>query len=192
MLYEGYTNRNPVWIIWFAMLIPDSDFVVETFWEEIFPTKIAPIIHGSFHNIFTLVVMAIFVGWLIQRSMRVSFRDASLCVALGFGAHMLEDALVNGVVYHFYAPFSDRGWYQGFILHPANDVIYANSVIASSNIVFIGTALLVLMILLRVMIEGTEWLEKYLVIPVAFINGIKYLFNRIYSIFPVPRVDKDE
>jgi hypothetical protein len=161
MVYETYTNRNPVWIIWFAVLIPDIDFVAQTAWEGIFPYKFTPIIHGEFHNIFTLVIFSVFTGWYIWKYTRTRFFDATLCVALGFTAHLVEDALTNGTPYYFYAPFSDRMWYQGYIIHPSNDIIFANNVIASTNLIYIGVALIILAMAIRCILTGNKWLDKY-------------------------------
>jgi biotin transporter BioY len=165
LIYEQYTKRNPVWIMWFAMLIPDADFVVQTVWEAIFPMKFSPIIHGDFHNIFFLICSALFAGWYIWKHTEIRFDDAALCISLGFIAHLAEDALVNGTRYHFYAPFSNRGWYQGFIIHPTNDLIFAHNVIGSTNILAIGVLLLILAIMIRSNIQGYDWLKKYNFIP---------------------------
>lgn len=163
MFYAKYPrDRNPVWIIWFAMLIPDSDFIAQTVWENVFPYKTTVLfIHGQFHNILVLTFSIIVIGWVIWRHTKISYRDAAVCVGIGFIAHLLEDALVNGVEYHFYFPISDRGWYQGYILHPADDIIFANSVYASSNIAAIGFCLLILAILLRCNVQGYGWLKKF-------------------------------
>jgi hypothetical protein len=161
MVYERYRTYNPVWIIWFAMFIPDGDFVVKTIWEWVFPYKFSPIVHGSFHNIGTLLIVSGVVGWYIWKHTRITFFDASFCVAIGFASHLVEDALVNGTVYQFYMPFSDRGWYQGFIIHSSNDIVFAHNLIASSNLVYIGLALLAITILVRCNLTGYDWLKKY-------------------------------
>lgn len=168
IFYAKYPrDRNPVWIIWFAMLIPDGDFVAQTVWEEIFPYKTTVLfVHGQFHNILVLTFSIIVVGWLIWRYTKITYRDAALCIAIGFIAHLMEDALVNGLEYHFYFPISDRGWYQGFILTPADDIIFAHNVISSSNILALGLCLLILAILIRSNIQGYGWLKKFNIYPV--------------------------
>jgi len=180
MFYEKYTNRNPVWIIWFAVMIPDVDFVLQTIWEGIFPMKITPIIHGDFHNIFVLILVSLIVGWYIWKNTKVWFKDAVFCVALGFIAHLVEDALVNGTKYHFYRPFSDYGWYQGFILKPMNDIIVVHTVVASTNVVFIGLLLVALAILIRSFFMGDAWLEKY-----NFMPSLKRSVKELITITPI-------
>lgn len=175
LIYDRYRTVNPVWIIWFAMLIPDSDFIAEVVWDSIFPTKIAPVIHGSFHNILVLMLSSIIIGWYLWKKTKIPFHDTALCVAVGFTAHLLEDALVNGVVYHFYVPISSRGWYQGYILHPSEDLVAFNNYIGSSNVVIIGVLLLIIAILIRSNVNGFNWLEKYAVFPRGFFKGIKFI-----------------
>jgi hypothetical protein len=167
IFYAHYPrDRNPVWIIWFAMLIPDSDFVAQTIWEEVFPYKTTIFfVHGQFHNILVLTFSIVVIGWLIWRFTKISYRDAAICVAIGFIAHLLEDALVNGVEYHFYFPISDRGWYQGFILTPDNNVVLVHTVVASSNVIALGFCLLILAILVRSNLQGYDWLEKFYIYP---------------------------
>jgi membrane-bound metal-dependent hydrolase YbcI (DUF457 family) len=177
MIYNRYADHNPVWLIWFAMFIPDSDYVVQLIWESVFPTKITPVIHGGFHNILTLVIASYLFGWYIWKNTKIRFTAAAFCVALGFTVHLVEDALVNGIVYHFYIPISSRGWYQGYILTPMDDIIFANTVIASTNIIVIGILLLILTIMIRSNIQGYDWLEKYN--PVPFIN--RTIKNRFSS-----------
>lgn len=165
LIYERYTNRNPVWIMWFAMLIPDADFVVQIVWEAVFPLKFSPITHGDFHNVFFLIVFALFIGWYIWKHTNIRFDDATLCIVLGFTAHLAEDALVNGKVYHFYIPLSHQGWYQGFILKPLDDIVFAHNVIGSTNITAIGILLLILAVMIRGNIQGYDWLKKYNFVP---------------------------
>jgi membrane-bound metal-dependent hydrolase YbcI (DUF457 family) len=163
-------DRNPTWIVWFAVLLPDTDFILQVLKTELFPhitTTIATtyLVHGGFHNVFVLIVCSFGIGWLIWKTTKIAFKDAAFCIAVGFTAHLLEDALVNGTTYHFYRPFSERGWYQGYILHPFEDVVFANNVIASTNVVYIGLLLLALTILIRSFIQGDTWLKKYDFVP---------------------------
>jgi hypothetical protein len=193
MFYANYPrDRNPVWIIWFAMLIPDSDFIAQTFWEEIFPYKTTVLfVHGQFHNIMVLTLAVIVVGWLVWRYTKITYKDAAICVGIGFIAHLLEDALVNGVEYHFYFPFSDRGWYQGFILTPTDDIVFAHSVYASSNIAVIGFCLLILMILFRSNIQGYDWLKKFNPYP-AFKRWWNALFQPdLLTMYGLPYDDSE-
>jgi membrane-bound metal-dependent hydrolase YbcI (DUF457 family) len=163
MFYANYPReRNPVWIIWFAMLLPDSDFIAQTIWENVFPYKTTVLfVHGQFHNILGLAVSVMVVGWLVWRFTKITYRDAAICVAIGFVAHLLEDALVNGVTYHFYFPISNRGWYQGFILTPDENFVLVHTIVSSVNIAAIGFCLLILAILFRSNIQGYDWLEKF-------------------------------
>jgi len=167
MIYAKYPiNRNPTWIVLFAVLLPDTDFFFQTVMTELFPYKtFTYLIHGGFHNVLMLVLFSFSIGWLIWKTTKIAFKDATVCVMIGFIAHLLEDALVNGVVYYFYRPFSEQGWYQGFIIHPSNDVVFANNVIASTNIIIIGLFLITITILIRSLFQGDAWLEKYNFVP---------------------------
>lgn len=178
-------NKNPVWLIWFAMFIPDSDFVAQTVWIQIFPYKTTTLfLHGQFHNILILTLSAVLIGWFVWKNTKIAYKDAAFCIALGFTAHLLEDALVNGSTYYFYYPFSNRGWYQGFILNPMYDVIAANTVIASTNVLFIGLLLLALAILIRSFFQGDAWLEKY-----DFVPFLKRTAKDIHARIPVGIAD---
>jgi len=168
LVYETYTTRNPVWIVWFSMLIPDSDFVVQTVLHSINPYEPLLINHGDLHNFFFVFCIAVVGGWYIWKHTNISFGDGFFCISLGACLHMAEDALVNGTRYHFYRPFSERGWYQGFILEPWNDIVFANNVIASTNVIIIGVVLLVIAILIRGKLQGYKWIRKYNLLPAIY------------------------
>jgi membrane-bound metal-dependent hydrolase YbcI (DUF457 family) len=179
MFYKKYPlDRNPTWIILFAVLLPDTDFFFQTIMTEVFPYKTATyLVHGGFHNVLMLLLFSFSIGWLIWKTTKIAFKDATVCVAIGFIAHLLEDALVNGVVYHFYRPFSERGWYQGFIIPPLDDVVFANNVIGSTNILVIGLSLLIVTIIIRSLFQGDAWLDKY--------NFVPFLKRNIHVPIPV-------
>jgi membrane-bound metal-dependent hydrolase YbcI (DUF457 family) len=165
MLVDKYLklpiDRNPVWLIWFAMFIPDSDFVVQTLWEELSPTNISPLVHGDFHNIGIMIIVSVMLGWFIWKNTKIRYDHAVFAITIGFMAHLMEDALCNGIQYHFYRPFSDQMWWHGFVITPDWDVVYANNVVASWNLIYIGLALLALAMITRTMLMGGDWLLKY-------------------------------
>lgn len=160
MLYEKYTFRNPVWIIWFACLIPDIDYIIEYLQSDLF-YKIPAIRHGDFHTVFVMLVVSVTLGWFLSKYMRdIQWYDAVLCVFVGFFAHLVEDALVYNPSYAYFAPFCTQSWCFGMI-SATNDIQFYNIPLASTNVVIFGIILLSAAIGIRLLVQKTSWLSKY-------------------------------
>ena len=167
MLYEKYTFRNPVWIIWFACLIPDIDYIMEYLQSDLF-YKIPAVHHGDFHNVFVMLVVSIILGWFLFKYMQeIRFYDAVLCISVGFFAHLVEDAFVYNPSYAYFAPLCTQSWCVA-IVHATNDIQFFSIPLASTNVIIGGIMLLSFTIGLRLLVQDTAWLEKYRVlIPVV-------------------------
>jgi hypothetical protein len=161
VLYEKYTFRNPVWIIWFACLIPDIDYIIEYLQRDLFRVN-ATVYHGDFHTIFVMLVVSVGLGWIISKYMReIHIYDAILCVSVGFFAHLVEDAFVYNPSYAYFAPFCTQSWCFG-IISATNDMLIYGEPIGSTKVFVAGIVLLSAAIGIRLLIQDASWLGKYL------------------------------
>jgi len=142
--------------------------------------------HGDFHNFLFIFCVAVVVGWYIWKRTGILFKDAFLCISLGALAHIAEDALANGSLYYFYRPFSERGWYQGYIITPWEDIIWANTVIASTNLIIIGVALVIVAVMIRCKLQGYGWLTKYDLLTPIFVAVQSVEENNLSGAEPAP------
>jgi len=149
MVFYKYTGRDSSWIIVLCAWAPDLDLFLH---------------HGAFHNIAFMIIFGIFMAFILK-SFGIKFFDAFFFSVIGFGAHLLEDAMVFDVAYPFLWPFSTNN--KGLELFP--DVIssrghYIASFfrIANTEILIVGLLFLLLAIIIRTYIEGPTWIRWYM------------------------------
>ena len=152
MVFYTYTGRDSSWIIVLCAWAPDLDFFL--FFLH----------HGTLHNIAFMIIFGIFLAFILT-SFGIKFFDAFFFSVIGFGAHLLEDAMVFDVAYPFLWPFSTNN--KGLELFP--DVIssrghYIASFfrIANTEILIIGLVFLLLAIIIRTYFEGPSWIRWYM------------------------------
>lgn len=183
MIYVQYfPNRlNLAWVVFFAMFIPDTDYIVRIGIEQV--TRAQSFIqHGDFHNVLVLFLASIIIGGIIARVFKYEYIDTILCFAIGFTAHMLEDAFVYSTSYSYLAPFSWKVQHTGILLS-TRDIFFKGILVGSTNVMFVGFMFLSLMILIRCSIQGHGWLNTYIILPWSFINSIK---DRIMGVIRIP------
>jgi len=149
MVFYKYTGRDSSWIIVLCAWAPDLDLFLH---------------HGAFHNIACMIIFSVFLAFILK-SFGIKFFDAFFFSVIGFGVHLLEDAIVYDVAYPFLWPFSTNN--KGFELFP--DVIssrghYIASFfrIANTEILIVGLLFLVLAIIIRTCFEGPTWIRWYM------------------------------
>jgi hypothetical protein len=163
MFYEKYTKNSPVLIasvIWFAMFIPDTDYIVGVIVDA--TTKIPIIQHGDFHNLLFLGLSTIIIGWLVAKKYqtKITVTAAMSCIFIGFLSHLVEDALVYKSAYAFLAPFSETIWHTGWMPYTRN-MMYFGINWGSKECYTIGFMLLTGAVLTRYMLQGSDWLVPY-------------------------------
>ncbi len=117
MIHKKKTGRDYSWIIIAAALAPDLDIFAGYMFSELgigILINGIPLQHGDFHNMVALFLFAVFVGSLLKTT-GMKFKDSSIFAGIGFGAHMLEDALVYNPAYAFLWPLSMHRFGIGII-----------------------------------------------------------------------------
>ena len=149
MVFYTYTGRDSSWIIVLCAWAPDLDLFLD---------------HGAFHNITIMIIFGVILAVILQ-SFGILFVDAFFFSVIGFGAHLLEDAMVFDAAYPFLWPFSTNN--HGLELFP--DVIsskgrYIASFfrIANTEILIGGLLFLVFAIIIRTYVEGPTWIRWYM------------------------------
>ena len=149
MVFYKYTGRDSSWIIVLCAWAPDLDLFLH---------------HGAFHNITIMIIFGVILA-LILKSFGIKFFDAFFFSVIGFGAHLLEDAMVYDVAYPFLWPFSTNN--HGLELFP--EVISSRGKyiasffgIANTEILIGGLLFLVLAIIIRTYVEGPTWIRWYM------------------------------
>jgi hypothetical protein len=149
MVFYNYTGRDSSWIIVLCAWAPDLDLFFD---------------HGAFHNITIMIIFGVILA-LILKSFGIRFVDAFFFSVIGFGAHLLEDAMVYDVAYPFFWPFSTNN--HGLDLFPevisSRGHYVANFFrIANTEILIGGLLFLLLAIIIRTFFEGPTWIRWYM------------------------------
>jgi len=156
MIFSRYAGRDPSWIIIAVAFVPDIDSILER--SADLPRIIVPgtIHHGDMHIIPALIVFSLLIAAVLQW-FGIRFIDGLLCSAIGIAAHFFEDALVYNPSYTFLWPITSHAFEIGILEGPRN--LFG---IANSSVVLIGICLLVLVVLVRTLVEGTGWWRVFL------------------------------
>jgi membrane-bound metal-dependent hydrolase YbcI (DUF457 family) len=160
MVYLRMTGRDPSWIIILCAFAPDLDkLLLPIQWLLGLRIVIAGevIRHGSLHTIWALAAFALIAAVLLP-FFGVRRFDAFLFAALGYGAHLFEDALVFNPGYPFFWPFLPG--FDSFGLYRYQ--YPPDLLIADSFVLFIGVLLVLAAAMLRTAVEGPGWLRYYL------------------------------
>jgi len=155
MIFSRTTGRDPSWIIIAVAFVPDIDLALEKIGR--LPGITLPVIihHGDLHNILVLVVFSLVFAVILQW-FGIGFIDGLICSAIGFAAHLFEDALVYKPAYAFLWPISTQNFGLGIIQETRNLGI------ASSTVLLIGLILLAGAVLVRTLVEGKGWWRMFL------------------------------
>jgi membrane-bound metal-dependent hydrolase YbcI (DUF457 family) len=156
-------GRDPFWIIMLGAYAPDVDAIGDPALRQVFgitPLYDLPFHHGDFHNVVGLVIFALLAAYTLHQ-FGFRFTDAFAFAGLGYGLHILEDALLPPA-YLLLWPFSSKR--IGFSVFEGTRDFFG---IANSETLVIGVLLLVGAIVLRTAYEGPGWIRKCLPNPDA-------------------------
>jgi hypothetical protein len=149
MVFYQYTGRDSSWIIILCAWAPDLDLFFN---------------HGAFHNIAVMIIFGIFMAFILQ-FFSIKFFDAFFFSVIGFGAHLLEDAMVFDVAYPFLWPFSTNNkgleLFSG-VISTRGHYITNFFRIGNTEVLITGLVILLLAILLRTIFEGRTWIRWYM------------------------------
>ena len=156
MIFSLYTHRDPSWIIIAVAFVPDIDAILQRMhvltWIG-FPLVIR---HGDLHNILFLIAFSLLLAAFLH-FLGIRIIDGLICSAIGVAAHIFEDALVYNPAYAFLWPITSQKFGIGIMQETRNLVG-----VASSTVLLIGIILLALAVLLRTLVEGTDWWRVFL------------------------------
>ncbi|MGC9445359.1 MAG: metal-dependent hydrolase [Candidatus Methanospirareceae archaeon] len=137
--------------------VPDMDMAADAALKKLGVTVLLygdPIRHGDFHNILFLLLFAVSVALLLH-PLGVKLVDSFLFAGIGFGAHLLEDALIAKSAYPFLWPLSMETFGIGIF----NYTLDWHG-IANTEVLFVGVMLVVLAAMLRTAYEGAGWVTR--------------------------------
>jgi len=156
LVYFRFTRRDPSWIIIAVAFVPDIDFALSHL-RRLYRTFIHyGIQHGDFHNILFLIIFSLMFA-AILRYVGIRFVDGFICTAIGFAAHLFEDALVYKIGYAFFWPISSKVYGIGIMSETYNFFGIANS-----TVLVVGIILLAIAVLVRTLVDGKGWWRVFL------------------------------
>jgi len=159
-IYLKYANKDYSWIIIVSAYAPDLDLFLDTLLGKFGIALLIhgkPITHGDFHNLAVMLLFAVIIALLLQ-SFKIRFRDSFIFAFIGFGAHLVEDALVYNPAYAFFWPISDQKY--GIGLFDYSRDFYG---IADPEVLIIGLITVMVLVSIRMKYEGNEWITNMVV-----------------------------
>ncbi len=167
MVFYHYTGRDPSWIIILSAWAPDLDVIANPVlrwlgFRVLFEGT--SIYHGTFHTIGAMIVFGIVVAFLLH-PLGIKFFDALGFAIIGFGAHLVEDALVYESGYMFLWPLSSKVLGIGLFPNAMDEVNYVKDFfgIANTGVLIVGLVLVLVAFLIRTYYEGSpSWIRFYM------------------------------
>jgi len=157
MAYQRLAGRDPSVIIVLAAFLPDLDVVVHAgvhVLERISGISIL-FYHGSFHNILALAAISLGVAILASRY-GIRFWDAAICTAIGYGTHIVCDAVAFNEVPYLLWPLGPAR--TGPVPYSYSPDLFH---LAQGLVLVLAVAIVLLAALVRTLIEGRGWIQNY-------------------------------
>jgi hypothetical protein len=157
MVYYKLTGREYSWIIIGSAYVPDIDTIINVLIKKIGITALVygyHVRHGDFHNIAVLLLFAISAALILQ-TFGIRLLDSFIFASIGFGAHMLEDALVFNPAYSFFWPISSQTF--GIGIFEYNRDWYG---IADKEVLIVGLIAVIVCAIIRTAYEGKGWIKR--------------------------------
>ena len=157
MIHFKRTGRDYSWIIIASAYAPDFDIAADVVFNKLAMPILFdghPIQHGDFHNITVLLIYAVLVTLVLQ-AIRYKPLDTFVFASIGFGAHILQDALVYNPSYPLWWPLSDEKLSIGLIEYSRD---FYN--IADSRVLLAGLTAVILCGSIRAAYQGNGWIKK--------------------------------
>jgi hypothetical protein len=166
MLFFRYTGRDYLWIIILVTYAPDLEKIADSFLSRIGFTVLFDghtIHHGTFHMVAVMLFFSILLAFLFH-PLGIRFVDTPLFSVIGFGARLVEDALIYLSNYKYLWPFINEKVGLGWLLFNGSDEDYLSDFfhIANTDILVTGLLLHSAVILIRTWVEGTAWIRWYM------------------------------
>lgn len=186
MIHFKRTGRDYSWIIIASAYAPDFDIAADVVFNKLAMPILFdghPIQHGDFHNITVLLIYAVLVTLVLQL-IRYKPLDTFVFASIGFGAHILQDALVYNPSYPLWWPLSDEKLSIGLIEYSRD---FYN--IADSRVLLAGLTAVILCGSIRAAYQGNGWIKKDMKV-VTIIFTLWILMVPVLGAFDVSVTDK--
>lgn len=166
MLWYRSTGRDHSWIIIACAFAPDLDKIADRILNSVGFTLLFgnhTIHHGTFHNITMLVIFVVLIAFLLH-PFGIPFIDSLVFSGIGFGAHLIEDALVYPASYMYLWPITSEKLGLAWLPWVLSEEAYNGNFfrIANTEVLLVGLVLLAAAILIRTRVEGRDWIRWYL------------------------------
>jgi len=155
MIFLRYTGQDQSWIIIFASIAPDIDYLVKIGCEFFSPLPLPTFMHGDFHAIPGLIFFSFFIALFFSNA-GIKFKHAFFFSVVGYSSHLVEDFIVHPPHFNRYLYPFDTTLYGTNILSDVPDLIVANL-----ETLLIGLILLSVAIIIRVRIEPDWDIVRY-------------------------------
>lgn len=165
MLSFRYTGRDSSWIVLAVSYAPDLDKITNFFLEGmglLFMYDGRIIHHGTFHTLAAMLFFGIALAFLLH-PLGIRFFESFIFTIIGFGAHLVEDALVYPASYMYLWPLSSRKIGLAWLPVGSEEVYNATFLhIANTEVLAIGCLFLVSAVIIRTRAEGASWIRHYM------------------------------
>ena len=155
MAFLRYTGRDQSWIIIFASIVPDTDYLFKIGCEFFSPLPSPTFMHGDFHAIPGLIFFSFFIALFFSNA-GIKFKHALFFSVVGYSSHLIEDFIVHPPYFNRYLYPFDTTLYGTKILSDVPDLVIANS-----GTLLIGVMVLCAAIIVRTRIEPGWSVKKY-------------------------------
>lgn len=168
MLYVKEVGRDPSWIIILTAYAPDIDQIGNIMRHTMGTTlKLNGYLiqHGDFHTLGAMGIFSVLFALLVY-PFKIRLIDGICCAAIGFTAHLFEDALVFNPAYAFFWPISSHLYGIGLIEYTRDFFGIANLWVLLIGLLFVISAACI-----RTAYGGKGWVHNYL--PTSIIHPQK-------------------
>jgi len=166
MVFYKLTGRDSSWIIILCAWAPDVFGIIIPLLNHAGVTLFSMwyyILNPVLHTVAAMVIFGFIMAYLLRMS-GLRFADTFFFSIIGYGSHLVEDALVYKSGYMYLWPYS---WERlGTSLLPnvfsTENYIIDFFYIADTGVLIIGIAFFLVAIAIRTWYEGRSWIRFYM------------------------------
>jgi membrane-bound metal-dependent hydrolase YbcI (DUF457 family) len=154
LIYTLYRKKECLFIIIGSAYVSDIDMVADSILKKMSIVVLVygqPIQHGDFHNILVMILYATLIALLLN-TINIKMKDSFILANIGFGLHLLEDALVFNPGYRFFWPISDKIYGIGLMTNYNGRTDFYG--IANTNVLIIGIILVILSLCIKYIFDN--------------------------------------
>ncbi len=151
LVYTFYRKKECIYIIVGSAYAPDIDFLtgkISKYFDMVANLQYAQ--HGNFHNMPVVIIYAVLL-MLFLKNINIRMKDSFILANIGFGLHLLEDAIVYNPGYRFFWPISDKIYGIGLLDYNGHRDLYG---FANTDVLIIGIVLVILSIIIKYILDN--------------------------------------